>query len=352
MSRISLADKVLPRNFNNELELILNQHNQKVHSPNKIIPRDCSHKTRIERRNNLRHCFADLYELGYRLATPTSLKQKHVQALASHWKSKKLSAKTIQGLFSNLREFSRWINKPGLVMDIDTYYDNDQSHLVRKTVAQNDHSWEGKGIDLSVIFAEAKELDPRFEVLLRLMRNFGLRVKEAIELRPAVATALDDEHLLVSHGTKGGKQRIVKIRNEQQRQTLVEAKKLLAPKNNMRLRWPDKTWKQAQAHFYHLMRRLSATRKSLRISAHGLRHAFLQDEYKIYAGVPAPIKGDNSLPKDRQVYQRAMLAVSLQAGHYRPSITTGYCGSFGHKLRQIDNPESKAADRNHDNDKE
>jgi site-specific recombinase XerD len=286
------------------------------------------------------------------LATPISLKQKHIQALANHWKSKKLSAKTIQGLFSNLREFSRWINKPGLVMNIESYFDNDQAHLVRKTVAQNDLSWESRGIDLSVIFAEARELDPRFEVLLRLMRNFGLRVKEAIELRPALATALDDEHLLVSHGTKGGKQRIVKIRNDLQRQTLMDAKKLLATQNNMRLRWPDKTWKQAQSHFYHLMRRLSATRKSLKISAHGLRHAFLQDEYKFYAGVPAPIKGDASLPKNKQEHQRAMLAVSLEAGHYRPSITTGYCGSFGHKLRRLENPESKDSDNNHDDDKE
>jgi hypothetical protein len=132
----------------------------------------------------------------------------------------------------------------------------------------------------------------------------------------------------------------------------MDAKKLLATQNNMRLRWPDKTWKQAQSHFYHLMRRLSATRKSLKISAHGLRHAFLQDEYKFYAGVPAPIKGDASLPKNKQEHQRAMLAVSLEAGHYRPSITTGYCGSFGHKLRRLENPESKDSDNNHDDDKE
>ena len=335
MSRISVADKVLPREFRNYLDKILDQYNQKVHAVGKCIPRDCSPKTRLERRNNLRRCFAELYQLGYRLSVPTSLKPKHIQALAHHWKEKGLSAKTIHGLFSNLREFSRWINRPGLVMDLSEYYKNDHEIIVRKTAAQINLSWESRGIDLNNIFALAKEIDPRFEVFLRLMRNFGLRVKEAIEFRPAVSTALDDGHLLVTHGTKGGKQRIVKIRNERQHQTLLDAKAMTLPHTNARLRWPDKTWKQAQAHFYHLMRRLGATHKLQGISAHGLRHAFLQDEYEFYAKVPPPIKGTGMLPQNRQEHQRAMLAVSVQAGHYRPSISCGYCGSFGHQLRSI-----------------
>jgi len=335
MSRISLADKLLPSRFRAELDQILNRHNQKVHSVNKVIPRDCSPKTKLERRNNLRRCFAELYGLGYRLSSPVSLKQKHIQALASHWKNRGLSTKMIHGLFSNIREFSRWINKPDLVMNMSEYYNDDYSDLICRTVAQKDLSWECRGIDLAAMLAEAKSLDPRFEVFLRLMRFFGLRVKEAIEFRPAIATALDDEHILVSHGTKGGKQRVVKIRNDLQRETLLAARDILGSHVNSRLRWPDRTWKQAQSHFYYLMRRLFATKKILGISAHGLRHAFLQDEYRIYAGVAAPIKGTGVLPENRLEHQRAMLAVSLEAGHFRPAITTGYCGSFGHQLRSI-----------------
>jgi len=333
VSRKSLADKILPERFQDELDRILNQYNGKVHSITKGIPRDCSPKTRLERRSNLRRCFAELYELGFRLESPTSLKQKHAHALACYWREKGLSAKTIHGLFSNLREFCRWINKRGVVLDIYEYFKDDHELIARKTAAQEDLSWESRGIDLNEIFSLAKEIDPRFELLLRLMRNFGLRVKEAIEFRPAVATALDDEHLLVTHGTKGGKQRIVKIRNERQRQVLQDAKAMVHPHINSRIRWPDKTWKQAQAHFYHLMRRIAATKDLLDISAHGLRHAFLQEEYQLYSGVPAPIKGSTDLPNHAE-HQRAMLAVSMQAGHYRPSISTSYCGSFGHGLRK------------------
>lgn len=340
MSRTSLADKILSKRFQDELDRILNQHNGKVHSITKSIPRDCSPKTRLERRSNLRRCFAELYELGFRLESPTSLRQKHVHALAGHWKAKGLSGKTIHGLFSNLREFCRWIDKRNVVLDIGEYFKDDLDLIARKTAAQQNLSWESRGIDLNEIFTRAKEIDPRFELLLRLMRYFGLRVKEAIEFRPAIATALDDEHLLVTHGTKGGKQRIIKIRNERQRQVLQDAKALVHPHTNVRLRWPDKSWKQAQAHFYYLMRRIAATKDLLDISAHGLRHAYLQDEYELRSGVPAPIKGSADLP-DHDEHKRAILAVSLQAGHYRPSISATYCGSFGHKFRKTKNPRSR-----------
>lgn len=334
MSRVSLADRLLPRAFSQDLDQILNQFNNKVYSANKVIPRDCSPKTRRERRNNLRRAFAELYFLNYRLASPRGLKQKHVQALTSYWSQKGLASKTLHGLISNLREFARWIGKRGVVTDVGDYFGG-REDLVRSVATSVDHSWESRGVDFCALFEQAKNLDLRFQIYLRLQRFFGLRVKESIEFRPWLACAMDDDHILVSHGTKGGKQRIVKIRNDNQRQVLADAKTMVGSSRNCRLRWLDMTWQQAQAHFYYLMRRIGATHKLRDISAHGLRHAFLQDEYQIYAKVPSAIKSAGVLPRSRQEHQRAMLAVSLQAGHYRPSISGGYCGSFGHQLRSI-----------------
>lgn len=334
MSRTSIADKELSPAFRAELDRTLDLRNHKVHSVTKIIPRDCSTKTKRERRNNLRRMFAELHQLGYRLMSPTALKPKHVIALASYWQQKKLAAKTLHGLFSNLRMFCRWIGKPGLVTDIGDYFP-EREPLIRSSVAELDLSWEGHGIDVQDFLKRAKALDQRFAIILSLARFFGLRVKEAIEFRPWLATAMDDDYLVVTHGTKGGKQRLVKIRNDDQRETLESAKQMVGANINSRLRWPDKSWNQAQAHFYYLMRRLGATHKLMNISAHGLRHAFLQGEYQHYSKVPAPIKGTGLLPKSKQNHRRAMLAVSLQAGHYRPSISGGYCGSFGHQLRSI-----------------
>lgn len=121
MSRTSLADQVLPKRFRDELDRILNQHNQKNHSQLRIIPRDSSRKTRLERRSSLRLVFAQLRQLGYRLESPVGLKPKHIQALYVYWQKRELAPKTIHGLFSNVRTFCKWIGKDGMVEDIGEY---------------------------------------------------------------------------------------------------------------------------------------------------------------------------------------------------------------------------------------
>ncbi len=336
MSRTSLADQVLPKRFRDELDRILNQHNQKNHSVIRVVQRDSSRKTRRERRGNLRLIFAELRQLGYRLESPTHLKPKHVQALCSHWLGKGLATKTVHGLFSNLRAFCRWIGKDGMVEDISVYAGG-REHLQRKTAATEDLSWEASGIDVEEFLANAKLLDSRLGVMLEFQRFFGLRAKESIEIRPWRAIALGNDHLYVTDGTKGGRHRMIPIRSDRQRRIIEAAKQLVGNRLNAQLRWPDTTWRQAQSHFYYLMGQLGATREQLGITAHGLRHGYLQDEYQRYAGVPAPVKEAGVLPADQATHQKAMLAVSLQAGHFRQSATGMYCGSLGHKLRPVKN---------------
>lgn len=127
--------------------------------------------------------------------------------------------------------------------------------------------------------------------MIQLQRYFGLRTKESIELRPWRATAMGPDHLYVTDGTKGGKHRMIPIRSDRQRAVILAAKEIVGNRLNTQLRWPDTTWRQAQSHFYYLMRCLGATHEQLGVSPHGLRHGFLQDEYEYYAGVPAPLKG-------------------------------------------------------------
>lgn len=349
MSRTSLADQVLPKRFRDELDRILNQHNQKNHSLVRVIPSDSSRKTRRERRGNLNRIFAELHQLGYRLESPKHLKPKHVQALCSHWLGKGLAPKTIHGLFSNLRAFCRWIGKDGMIGDIGDYAGG-REHLKRTTAATKDLSWEAKGIDVEAFIEKAGQLDSRLGLMLQFQRFFGLRAKEAMEIRPWRATALGADHLYVTDGTKGGRHRIIPIRNDHQRAIIEAAKQLVGERLNAQLRWPDTTWRQAQSHFYYLMRQLGATGEQLGITAHGLRHGYLQDEYQRYACVPAPVKEAGILPADRSTHQKAMLAVSLQAGHFRTQATGMYCGSLGHKLRPVQNDSTNQSDNEPEGD--
>jgi len=130
---------------------------------------------------------------------------------------------------------------------------------------------------------------------------------------------------------------MIPIDNESQRQVIAAAKAIVGERLNAQLRWPDKTWRQAQGRYYYLMRQLGATRDQLGATPHGLRHGFLQDRYEHYSGVPAPVKGAGDLPASRAEHKKAMLAVSMEAGHYREAATGMYCGSLGHKLRPVKN---------------
>jgi len=332
MSRPSLADKILPKYFRDELDRILIHSNQKNHSIHKSIPSDSSKKTQLERRNSLRLIFAELWQLGYKLKSPTALKPKHLHALCAHWQEKRLAIKTIHGLFSNIRAFCRWVDKEGILEDISVYF-NGREHLVRKTAASEDLSWEAKGIDIDAFIENAHQLDPRLPVLIQLQRHFGLRTKEALEFRPWRACAYGDTHLYITDGTKGGKHRMIPIDNESQRQVIAAAKAIVGDRLNAQMRWPDKTWRQAQGRYYYLMGLLSATHAGIGATPHGLRHGFLQDRYQHYAGVPAPVKGTGELPASRAEHKQAMLATSMEAGHYREEATGMYCGSLGHQLR-------------------
>lgn len=99
MARISTANKILPSLFLKELDEIFAQHNRKVFSKLKVIPRDCSTKTRYERAANIRRSFAELFQLGFQLRSPANLKEKHIFALGEYWRKKTLHRKHCMGCF-------------------------------------------------------------------------------------------------------------------------------------------------------------------------------------------------------------------------------------------------------------
>lgn len=332
MARCSLAKKILSPRFRNELCRILDHKNLKVHARGNAIPRNCSTKTRRERAANIERTFAQLHQLGYQIQHPAALKPKHIHALCAYWQQRKLAPRTIHGLFSNLREFCLWIGKPGMVGDIGEYCGG-REHLVRSVATKVDLSWEAAGIDVDGFIERARQLDRRLGCLLDFQRHFGLRVRESLELRPWRAVALGDCHLYLTDGTKGGKHRVIPVRTDRQRQIIENAKNIVGKNIKAQLRWPDKSWRQAQAHFYFLMRKLGATHEQMGVSPHGLRHGFLQGEYEHFSGVPAPVKGSEQLPASKFTHGLALLATSLEAGHFRTSATGMYCGSVGHKMR-------------------
>lgn len=327
--KTALADQVLPKRFLGEAHKIIAAHNAR-----RLNHRDhvASFQTQQDRRATLLLCFAQLWKQGYRIQSPRALGERHIHVLTQHWREQGLAPATLQTRLSNLRAFCHWIDKPGLVKELAEYFPNGEAK--RTTVAKSNRSWVARGVDAAGVIERARGIDERFAVCLSLQKNFGLRVKESIEFRPAHSLVEGGTAIEIYAGTKGGRLRRIPIETPEQAEAFEWAREVAATSRSGRLRWPDCSWRKAQRRFYRLLgRRLGINKRAAGVTAHGLRHQFSQQKYRRETGLPTPVEGGALGRIDRNLHEQASMHVSRALGHGRLAVTTSYYGSYGHALR-------------------
>jgi len=209
-----------------------------------------SYATRDKRSNVLFASFKQLRELGYKLEKVKSFREKHLTALVREWERRGLSPATIQSNTSIFRVFSDWIGKRGMIRGSEKYV-VDPAAVQRSTIAKEDKSWAGKGIDIQAKIAEVKQKDPRAAMALELQHAFGLRAREALQLRPHIADK--GVYLHLHAGTKGGRERIVPIDTSYKREVLERAKEFAANKS-CSISDPTKKLSQVKNHYFYVLR--------------------------------------------------------------------------------------------------
>jgi integrase len=196
----------------------------------------------------------------------------------------------------------------------------------RRYVAVADKGWQAHGVNPDVLIEQIAAHDPWVGAQLRVARAFGLRVKEAVMLRPDCATKPDEagtpeRYLEVTRGTKGGRLRLVPIDTEPKRAALEAARRLVGRESG-HLGHPARDLKQNLDRLHYVMRKFGVTRRALGITAHGLRHGYAADRYEALAGTPAPIRG--GCAPEKTTDRRARLAVAEELGHGRKQIVGVY----------------------------
>jgi integrase len=250
------------------------------------------------------------------------------------WDQEGITVKVLHTRISYLRTFARWIGKDGMVKDIRDYLPG--RDLTRRAAAKVNRSWQAHGVDPLEVIARAREMDERLALALSIEHAFGLRMKEAIEMRPARCLAESGQVLEIYEGTKGGRLRRITIDSDYKREVFEWARRLAAGSREGRVRWPGKTWKQARRHYYYLLEKLGVTQADLGVTSHGLRHGYSQDKYADLTGLPPPISGVDPKLVDPDVHRDASIQVSRDLGHGRTQVTASYYGSHGHALRKKD----------------
>lgn len=299
----------------------LKAHNKAAACGGKAV----SFATQAARQEILEKGFKELRGLNYKLEDVRHFKERHMMALAHAWEAKGLSASTIQNRISVFRVFSEWIGKVGMIRGSEHYVKNPQS-VERHLVAQKDKTWSGQQKNLSDILPKLQIQDPHVSMQLELQRAFGLRMREAALLK--IHQADKETYLAVNWGTKGGRDRIISIQTEYQRDVLARAKLLVANKIHSLIP-ANFNFKQWKNHYYYICHQHGISRKD-GITSHGLRHERLNEIYQEITSQNSPIKShDNNRLKistNSELDQIARQEIAETAGHSRPSITSAYIG--------------------------
>lgn len=297
------------------LNTVLKAHNKAAASGGKAV----SFATQDARREILEQGFRELRALGYKLPDVRGFKERHMTALGNAWEVKGLSASTIQNRISVFRVFAEWIGKTGMIRGSENYVKNSQC-VERHLITNVDKTWSGQQKSLSEKLAFIQNRDKYVAIQLGLQRAFGLRMKEAALIKPHMADK--GTYLAVNWGTKGGRDRVVPIQSDYQRDVLTRAKSILGnPGPSMTPK--DFNFKQWKNHYYYVCRQAGISRKNGIIS-HGLRHERLNEIYHEMTGQLSPIKGGETAAT--HVHHVAYQEIAEVAGHSRESISGAYIG--------------------------
>ena len=115
-------------------------------------------------------------------------------------------------------------------------YISDESLYRRSYVTKHSKAWGDNGVVPEEVIAAVAEFDDRVAVQIELMKEFGLRCKEAVMFRPhqdivtaalaGKAAAGAAEYLQLRRGTKGGRLRYVQVVTPSQLAAIEHARRV------------------------------------------------------------------------------------------------------------------------------
>jgi len=272
--------------------------------------REGSYSTQAKRERMLTLMANQLHELGYRGMTARSLKPKHIEALLGHWREQELTTGTIKNRMASIRWWANKVDKRNVVARSNEHYGIPDRRFVTN---------ESKAKTVTREQLE-KVRDEHVRMSLELQQAFGLRREEAMKIRPCIADQGD--HLFLQRSwTKGGRERIVPIRTEQQRELLDRAHRLAGRASLI----PGNRNYVQQMRVYE-----GNTRRAGLHHMHGLRHSYAQKRYEELTGRACPAAGGpvarELTPEQRERDCAARLTISRELGHEREAVVGAYLG--------------------------
>jgi len=273
--------------------------------------RNGSYATQADREHVLALIADQLEEMGFRHMNAHSLKPKHIEKLVERWLAEELSPGTIKNRMSALRWWAEKIGKENIIARTNAAYGIPDRVYVTNIS-------KGKELDMGKL----KQIPDLFiHMSLCFQVLFGLRREESIKIVPAWADR-GDRLVLKDSWTKGGREREIPIRTEEQRELIEQAKALAKGKSLVAPYY--KTYRDYLKYFRYKCERVGIH------SFHGHRHFYAQLRYKELTGRECPARGGTKskqlTPKQKAIDRQAREVISREMGHSREQITAVYLG--------------------------
>ena len=255
--------------------------------------------------------FANLMaELGLTKLTLRGIKPKHIEAFVGHLQDKGLAVSTIKTQMSRVRWMADRIGKSNIVAGLnDAYGIGKRSYVTNESKAR-----ELTAIELS------KVTNPYCAMSLQLQAAFGLRREESLKIKPSQADR-GDKLVLQASWCKGGREREIPIRKDEQRQMLDAAKALAKGGSLIPV---DKTYKEHLRQF-----RTQCDRAKIH-KVHGHRHRYAQERYRELTQWNCPAcggpKAKQLTAEQKRIDKQARMTISAELGHGREQIVAVYIG--------------------------
>lgn len=314
-----MAD-VAHQTIKDKIAMLLRLHGNTAANGSRRISPETSHV----RAKTLFMIVDQLKEGGFDIHDLKKLQAKHLQYLATRWEQEGLAAGTMQNRWSLLKTvLEKWLDRQGVIKPLASYLAKPES-AVRTYAAQEDKSWSAKVANVDELIVAVSAKDRYVGNQLKMMKAFGLRRKESVMFKPRIHDLGD--YIVVTEGTKGGRQRTVNVATPAQRALLDDLKSQCSNRLD-HLGNPKKNLHQNLARFNNVLRSLGICRANMGITSHGLRHQFANDMVEELSGQPTPVRS-GQVPIDREKFEEARLSATLALGHGRTSVTTAYHGAM------------------------
>jgi hypothetical protein len=312
-----------------ELQDLINKHGGQ-----RVDGRVASYRTRAITAEALFTAFNTLHnELGM-TPRPHNLKEENVRKLVHHWYYvRKKQVNTIKTELSILRKFARWIRKPNMVKPLEAYLpDVNPKALVVRAAASKSKSWTANGINVEEKIQQAFLLNERFGLILLVQLTYGLRMKEALLLRPWKAHHHDGLMVYPNAGPKGSRPRKIPFLIPEQ---FVVMDKVIKDRirKDQSLAWEKTrrggiaTLEYCYGNYYAYCREIGITKKDADVVGHGLRAEFCVNMARVKGFDPVTEEYTGENPPYDELMAR-VAEVSELVGHSRTQVMASYFGAF------------------------